>query len=44
MGKFVLDDDNLYGNNALTDRQTDRQTANPAREDRGSTKSLEVGK
>ena len=26
MKQFVLDDDNLYGNNALTDRQTDRQT------------------
>ena len=25
MGKFVLDDDNLYGNIALTDRQTDRK-------------------
>ena len=25
--KFVLDDDNLWPDNALTDRQTDRQTA-----------------
>ena len=44
MGKFVLDDDNLYGNNALTDRQTDRQTANAAREDRGEQESVEVGR
>ena len=31
MEQFVLDDDNLYGNNALTDRQT----SNSARENRG---------
>ena len=29
MKQFVLDDDNLYGDNRLTDRQTDRQTDRP---------------
>ena len=33
MRQFVLDDDVLWGDNRLTDRQTDRQTANPVRED-----------
>ena len=28
MEQFILDDTNLWNDNALTDRQTDRQTAN----------------
>ena len=33
MEKFILDDDNLWKDNRLTDRQTDRQTINSVGED-----------
>ena len=42
MRQFVLDDANLWNDNALTDRQTDRQTANTIREDRRGKKSVEI--